>query len=69
MNYNIALNKASKLLKNSSIKSFKLDSEIILSKMLNLSREELLLNLNEELSNKDLKYFKKLIYRRKKKNL
>ena len=67
MNYNIALNKASKLLKNSSIKSFKLDSEIILSKMLNLSREELLLNLNEELSNKDLKYFKKLIYRRKKK--
>ena len=69
MNYNIALNKASKLLKNSSIKSFKLDSEIILSNMLNLSREELLLNLNEELSNKDLKYFKKLIYRRKKKNL
>lgn len=67
MNYNIALNKASKLLKNSSIKSFKLDSEIILSNMLNLSREELLLNLNEELSNKDLKYFKKLIYRRKKK--
>ncbi len=67
MNYNIALNKASKLLKDSSIKSFKLDSEIILSNMLNLSREELLLNLNEELSNKDLKYFKKLIYRRKKK--
>ncbi len=67
MNYNIALNKASKLLKNSSIKSFKLDSEIILSNMLNLSREELLLNLNEEISNKDLKCFKKLIYRRKKK--
>ena len=67
MNYNVALNEASKLLKNSSIKNFKLDSEIILSNMLNLTREELLLNLNEKISSKDLKCFKKLIYRRKKK--
>ena len=67
MNYNIVLNEASKLLKNSSIKNFKLDSEIILSNMLNLSREELLLNLKEKISNKNLKSFKKLILRRKKK--
>ena len=67
MNYNIVLNEASKLLKNSSIKNFKLDSEIILSNMLNLSRERLLLNLNEKINNKDLKCFKKLIYRRRKK--
>ena len=67
MNYNVALNEASNLLKNSSIKNFKLDSEIILSNMLNLSRERLLLNLNEKINNKDLKCFKKLIYRRRKK--
>ena len=67
MNYNVALNEASNLLKNSSIKNFKLDSEIILSNMLNLSREELLLNLKEKINNKNLKSFKKLILRRKKK--
>ena len=67
MNYSSVLNKASKLLTTSSIKNFKLDSEIILSNMLNLSREELLLNLNKKISNKDLKCFNKLIYRRKKK--
>ena len=67
MNYSLVLNKASKLLNNSSIKNFKLDSEIILSNVLNLSREELLLNLNKKISNKDLKCFNKLIYRRRKK--
>ena len=56
MNYSLVLNKASKLLNNSSIKNFKLDSEIILSNVLNLSREELLLNLNKKISNKDLNW-------------
>ena len=67
MNYDVVLNKASNLLKNSSIKNFKLDSEIILSKTLNLSREELLLNLNNKININDLKIFKNLILRRRKK--
>ena len=67
MNYNTVLNEASKILKVYSIKSPKLDSEIILANVLKLSREQLLLNLNEKISSKDFKFFKKSIKRRKKK--
>jgi len=67
MNYNTVLNEASKILKVYSIKSPKLDSEIILANVLKLSREQLLLNLNEKISSKDFKLFKKSIKRRKKK--
>jgi len=67
MNYNAALNEASKILKVYSIKSPKLDSEIILANVLKLSREQLLLNLNEKISSKDFKFFIKSIKRRKKK--
>ena len=59
MNYNTVLNEASKILKVYSIKSPKLDSEIILANVLKLSREQLLLNLNEKISDKDFKFFKK----------
>jgi len=67
MNYNAVINEASKILKHHSIKSPKLDSEIILANVLKLSREQLLLNLNEKISGKDFKFFKKSIKRRKKK--
>jgi len=67
MNYNAVLNEASKILKHHLIKSPKLDSEIILANVLKLSREQLLLNLNEKISGKDFKFFKKSIKRRKKK--
>jgi len=67
MNYNAVLNEASKILKVYSIKSPKLDSEIILANVLKLSREQLLLNLNEKISSKDFKFFIKSIKRRKKK--
>ena len=67
MNYNSAIYYASKLFKKNLIDSAKLDSEIILSKSVNLTREQILLNLNKKLSFKELKYFKKLIDRRKKK--
>ena len=67
MNYNIVLNEASKILKNYSIKSPKLDSEIILANVLKLSREQLLLNLNEKISSKNFKFFIQSIKRRKKK--
>ena len=67
MNYNSAIYYASKLFKKNLIDSASLDSEIILSKSVNLTREQILLNLNKKLSFKELKYFKKLIDRRKKK--
>jgi len=54
-------------LKHHLIKSPKLDSEIILANVLKLSREQLLLNLNEKISSKDFKFFIKSIKRRKKK--
>jgi release factor glutamine methyltransferase len=67
MNYNAVINEASKILKHHSIKSPKLDSEIILANVLKLSREQLLLNLNEKISSKDFKFFIKSIQRRRKK--
>ena len=67
MNYNSAINFASKILKKNLIKTASIDSEIILSKTVNLTREQILLNLNKKLSFKELKYFKKLLNRRKKK--
>ena len=68
MNYNSAINFASKILKKNFIKTASIDSEIILSKTVNLAREQILLNLNKKLSYRELKYFKKLLNRRKKKN-
>ncbi len=67
MNYNTAINYGSKVLKKNLVKTANIDSEIILSKTVNLSREKILLNLDNILSSKQLKYFKKLINRRKKK--
>ena len=48
------------------IKTAQLDSEIILSKIVNLNRAQLLTNLDKKLSNQQLKNFKNLIERRKK---
>ena len=67
MNYYKTLNKASEILKNHSIKTAQLDAEIILSSVLNLKREDLLLNLENKISENEYKYFLNLIYRRKKK--
>ena len=69
MNYNSALNLASKILSKRFIKTAQLDSEIILSKIVNLNRAQLLTNLDKKLSNQQLKNFKNLIERRKKRNL
>ena len=44
MNLQQILNKASSKLKLKNIKSYKLDSELLLAKTLNVSREEVLLN-------------------------
>ena len=68
MNYLNALNYGNKLLKSSNIKNYILDSEMLLSKVLNSSREKLLLNLECKIEKKNFNKFKTLILRRKKMN-
>ena len=51
MNYRSILNLAVNTLKKKSIKNPLLDCEILLSKILNISRENLLLNLEKEIGN------------------
>ncbi len=58
------INSGSKQLKNKKIYSHKLDSEILLSKVLNKTREELLINLNQEIGQQKISYFNRLIERR-----
>lgn len=58
------INNGSKLLKNKNIYSHKLDSEILLSKVLKKTREELLINLNQKIEPKIIRDFNRLIDRR-----
>ena len=57
MNYQELLVDASKQLKSYKFNSAKLDAELILSKALGLSRETILLNLNEKINDKVLENF------------
>ena len=57
MNYQELLVDASKQLKSYKFNSAKLDAELILSKTLGLSREKILLNLNEKINDKVLENF------------
>ena len=56
----------SNLLKERRVQSYILDSEILLSKVLNKSREELLVNLNQNISEKNISTFKEYLLRRSK---
>ena len=67
MNYLEALNYGNKILKSRKIINYNLDSQILLSKVLNLSRERLLINLSNNLDTANFNKFKKLVLRRKKK--
>ena len=67
MDYKTILNQASNLLKNYRIKSARLDSELLLSSSLKISRESLLLNLNKEIKINENKKFKLLLEKRAKK--
>ena len=67
MDYRTILNQSSNLLKNFSIKSARLDSELLLSSSLKISRENLLLNLNSEIKPNQQKKFKSLLEKRTKK--
>jgi len=58
------LNSGSKILKNNKIKSHQLDSELVLSNLLKKKRENLLINLNQEVSKSIVDKFNKLIFRR-----
>ncbi len=66
MNIQTLLNQASKTLDNSSNTSSKLDSEILLSKIIEKNRQYLILNSNEELKKENIKSFDYLVKRRKK---
>ena len=67
MDYKTILDQASDLLKNFNIKNNRLDTELMLSNSLRISRENLLLNLNKEINNDEYKKFNRLLEKRKKK--
>tara|TARA_B100001063_G_scaffold228255_1_gene239453 strand:- start:213 stop:1052 length:840 start_codon:yes stop_codon:yes gene_type:complete len=54
------------LLKEKKISSSILDSELLLSKTLKKTREEVLINLDKKIDEKDISVFKKYLYRRSK---
>ncbi len=58
------INRGSSKLKKLQILSHKLDSEIILSKVLNKKREEILINLNQKMSLETIRKFNLMINRR-----
>ena len=66
MKYQEALLQGSKILKFNNIRSFNLDSEILLSSSLQLDRSQLILNLNKKIKNKEKDLFFNYIDRRKK---
>ena len=61
------INRGSKELGQKNIATSRLDSELLLSKILNKSREEILTNLDQEISPRNLSKYKELIIRRSKK--
>ena len=64
MNYNQILKKGENYLKKNKIKNPNLDAELILSKVLNKKREEILLNTNNKLKNMDILKFENYLQRR-----
>ena len=64
MNIIELINIGSNLLKEKNIRSHILDSEILLSKTLNKSREDILINLEEKINEKDIFKYKNYIDRR-----
>ena len=66
MNVLELINIGSKELRQNKIVTFRLDSEILLSKILKKKREEMLVNLNQKICEKKLFMYKELIKRRSK---
>ena len=65
MNIKEVINRAVHVLKDGKIKTPHLDSELILSKVINQKRQYLILNYKKNVNKNNLKDFIKLIYRRK----
>ena len=65
MNLIQALNTGYNLLKSSKINSYKIDTEILLSASLKISKEKMILNLNKEISFENYENFLTKIKRRK----
>ena len=66
MNIETAVKEGINILKHSSIITAELDTEIILAKVLNSSREDIILNYHKDLTDKNFDNFKKLIKERAK---
>jgi release factor glutamine methyltransferase len=66
MNYQEILFEGAKILKFNNIKSFNLDSEILLSSILKVDRSHLILNLEKKIKDNESKIFFNCIERRKK---
>ena len=58
------INDGSKYLRNNNIMSYKIDSEILMSKVLKKKREYIILNPNSEVNTLQSNNFRKLIYQR-----
>jgi release factor glutamine methyltransferase len=64
MNIQSALTEGLNILKNKSILSAKLDSEILMAKALGKKREYIILNNDKIIKEQNLKYFKELVHER-----
>ena len=64
MNIQTALNQANQKIKKNNIFSYKLDSEILMSKVIKEERDYVILNLNKHLSSSQLINYRKLICER-----
>jgi len=67
MNYQKILNEGTDFLKRGNIANPELDCELLLSKVLNKKREEIIINLKNEINKKQLDKFNYYLIRRKKK--
>jgi release factor glutamine methyltransferase len=66
MKLEVAIDKAFKELKKRNIKTAMLDTELLMSKAINKDREFIILNLKNEIDEKDYQYFQKMINERSK---
>ncbi len=67
MNILKALNNGYNLLKSSNINSYKIDTELLLSDSLNISREKLIINFKDKINRESYRDFLFKLNRRKKK--
>ncbi len=66
MKLQYAIQKSNKILREKAILSPSLDSELLMSKVINKERKFVILNLDKQINKKDYLYFKKLIFERAK---